>query len=210
MQVRFLVFVAILAMFATPLLAHTGPVTGSPGDYQLIDNLLDVDYLAGITATHYETANNYQTPVYKGWWSVSLTNKTGIAWKGMSIEAGGNRVAIVYGDNLVDEWGITGNSVAVAGAALSWFGYWNPYGTVTYDNGAVGTLWKDVAFGFATPVGVGQKVSFRVYTDNAYDNNPADSFTISLTPTAVPEPSALLAMFSGLAGFIGLAIKRRS
>lgn len=192
---RVFVFLALLAIFATPVFAHTGIVTGSPGDYQLIEQEVD----ANVVAIHEETGD-----VFKGWYLAGITNKAaGTSWAGMTIQAQGTGVYLVQGTGLIDEWFITGDSVicSQAGAVPT-------YSTAagTYLSGPA-TLHSQVYFQFATPVEYNQKVSFKIYTDNtAYQNG---SFGILFTPTVVPEPSALVAMFSGLVGLAGFAARRR-
>jgi hypothetical protein len=203
-MMRIFVFLAILGMLATPVFAHTGPVTGTPGDYQLIETPTDIGTLAGTTVTHDETLNN-PTGVHKGWYLAGITNKAvGTSWTGMLIQAQGTGVYLVQGTGLIDEWGITGDSVLCNKTATAT--YSGSHGPVTYDGGGSGTLYGQVYFQFATPIAYNQKVSFKIYTDNtAYSNG---SFGILFTPT-IPEPSALAAMLGGLIGLAGLALKRR-
>ncbi len=202
---RVFAVLALLALLVTPGYAMTGPVNGTPGNYELIENPFDIETLAGVTAVHDETQNN-PDQIYKGWYLATLTNKSGVEWTGMLIQAQGNGVYIVQGTDLVDEWGFTSDSV-ICNRAADVITYSGDGGPVSYPGGGSGQLYEQVYFQFAAPVAVDGKVSFRIYTDNtAYQNG---SFGILFTPTAVPEPSALAGMLGGLVGLAGFAIRRR-
>jgi hypothetical protein len=204
-EVRVLAVLALLAMFATPALAMTGPINGTPGNYELIENPFDIVTLAGVTANHNETVNNPQQ-WFKGWYLATITNKSGVDWTGMLIQAQGNGVYIVQGTDLVDEWGFTGDSV-ISNKAANTITYSGDHGPVSYTAGGSGELYDQVYFAFAAPLAANQKVSFRIYTDNtAYSNG---SFGLLFTPTAVPEPSAMLAIVTGLIGLAGFTTRRR-
>ena len=88
--------------------------------------------------------------------------------------------------------------------------YMNSYGTRVYENGVTGNLWGTAVVTFDTPVAAGQKVSLKIYTDNSYYEGPyASSFCICLTPEAVPEPSSMIVLATGMAGLVGFVRRRR-
>lgn len=199
---RLVVMLALLALATAPAFAHTGPLVGGEPAIQELEIGADP-----VTTLHDETIDNPMN-AFKGWWWVNLTNFGPNAWAGVTITPGvGNLVALVQGNNLPDEWGFVGNSVLVNRAATpAYSGY---IGDRTYENGAYGLLWGQCAFTFATPVSVGQKIGLRIYTDNSYYQGPyATSFSVTITPNPVPEPSSLLAL-SGMFGLAGLAWRRR-
>lgn len=197
-------FVSMLALsFCVPALAHTG---GLPElDYEWVDETLTT-----LITSHDETLDN-TSGWYKGWWMISLTNRTSVAWAGVTISSGvGDLVAIVEGLGLVDEDGVIGDSVFVnRPSSVSYLTALGP-GSRTYENGATGQLWQQAIVSFAAPVATGQKVSFKVYTDNSYYEGPyASTFSVAVTPNAVPEPGSILAVLSGLAGLAGYARRRK-
>lgn len=197
--------VLILVGLAVSAFAMTGPlVNGEPAYNEIAFSSFDT-----ATFLHDETVNNPKN-WYKGWWYVNLTNNTGKGWGFVTITPGvGNLVAIVQGNGLEDEWGFVGNSVVSnkAGNAL----YTGSLGSRTYDNGASGLLWSKAKYTFNTPVANGQKVAFKVYTDNSYYDGPyASSFSLTITPGFVPEPSSLVAMATGLLGLAGMIRRKRS
>ncbi len=201
---KFFVCIMLLALCAAPVIADTGPVEGTPGNYTLIDIPIDAE-IAPVTGTHVEGGD-----LFKGWYAAVLTNKSTVGWAGMKIEAIGPGVYIVQGTGLTDEWGIVGNSVFCNKPATAT--YSASAGNVSYgENGELGTgtLHQSAYFSFASPIAgnsVG-KVGFKIYTDNtAYENG---SFGVKFTPTVVPEPSALVAMLSGFVGMMGFAVRRR-
>lgn len=188
------------------VLAHTGPlVSGEPEWYEV-----ELPSLDPVVSTHDESQNN-PFEWYKGWFYVNLTNRTGVAWQSITIVPGAtDLVAIVQGNGLEDEWGFIGNSV-VANKPGS-FAYSGSVGDGyrVYENGATGLLWNQAVFTFNTPLASGDKVGFKIYTDNSWYEGPyASSFCICLTPTPVPEPSSLLGLFTGMAALAGLVRRRR-
>jgi hypothetical protein len=200
----FLMAVLVMTGMAAAAFAHTGPlVNGEPAW-----NEVDFTSPGANTSLHDETLNN-PLNVYKGWWYVSLTNHSGVAWTGMTLTPGvGDLVAIVQGNNLSDEWGITGSSVV--SSAPGTISYSNSLGTRDYGGGNIGLLWGKAQASFTTAIGVGQNVRLKIYTDNSYYAGPyATSFSMTLTPVAAPDPSSFLALSSGLVGLAGFALKRR-
>lgn len=197
---------ALLLMvgMSTCALAHTGTLIEGEIPYEE----LSVGSLGDLDVLHDESLDN-PTGAYKGWWYVNLTNNTGVAWSAVKIKAGaGDLVAVVQGNGLEDEWGFIGNSVVSNKAGMA--SYSGSLGDRTYDNGAYGLLWSQCNYTFATPIGVGQKAAFKVYTDNSYYQGPfASSFCLCITPTAVPEPSSLLALFGGVAALAGMVRRRK-
>lgn len=188
------------------VLAHSGPlVNGEPEWHEV-----DVPSFDPAIGTHDETQNN-PSEWYKGWFFVNLTNSTGVAWQSVTIRPGTtDLVAIVQGNGLEDEWSFVGNSV-VANKPGS-FAYSGSVGDGyrVYENGATGYLWSQAVFTFSTPLASGQKVGFKIYTDNSWYEGPyASSFCICLTPTPVPEPSSLLGLFGGVAALASLVRRRR-
>lgn len=201
-KLAFLAAVAAMGLCGSAM-AMTGPlVDGEPAW-----NDADFSTLAPISSLHDETVNN-PNDIHKGWWWVNISNNTGVAWSAIDITPGAeDLVAIVQGTNLEDEWSFVGNSV-VANKAGS-MSYSGSYGTRTYNfptTGQVtGDLWSGATFTFATPLASGEKVGLKIYTDNSYYAGPyADSFSIVLTPVAVPEPGAFAVLALG-----GLALLRR-
>lgn len=71
------------------------------------------------------------------------------------------------------------------------------------DNSVVGA--KIDLYFVSDPVWPGQVATFQLYTDNTVDQV---QFGICMFPS-VPEPSAMLALGSGMLGFAGLAFRRR-
>lgn len=189
--------------------AHTGALVN--GEPPVTD--LDVSG-ATVSSLHDETIGNpivdgQPTYDYKGWWWVTLTNSTSSAWGSVSINPGAtDLVAIVQGTGLTDEWGFSGNSVVVNRTAT--YDYTGSLGSRDYGSGVTGFLWSNVVVNFASAVEVGQKVSFKIYTDNSYYEGPhASTFTMNLTANPVPEPSSMLALASGLVGLLGFARRRK-
>lgn len=185
----------------------------SPYDYRtyvLPD--IEVSDLSTMSFPHSEPTD--QLAPHKGWWAVSLKNTTGKAWASVGISSGQtDLVAIVQSvtptDVFVDEFGYSNTSVTGFPAGVA--SYAGSLGTRTYDNGSNGLLWKSATFTFNTPVNSGSSAKFYVYTDNSYYTGPfADSFSLTLTPTAVPEPGSILALSVGLVGIAGFARRRKS
>ena len=60
----------------------------------------------------------------------------------------------------------------------------------------------------SNPVAPGDEAWFKVYTDNTVNKV---RFGVCAYPTtdAIPEPGSMLALFSGLAGFAGFALRRK-
>ncbi len=202
--------VALTMIMSASAFAMTGPLVGGAtpalGGEIGYTELASADF-STVSSLHDETVGNPQN-WYKGWWYVNLQNNTSSAWSSIKIKPGdGNLVAIVQGSGLVDEWGFVGNSVVSnkTGSIM----YSTPYGSRTYDNAATGALWGQALFTFTTPLAVGQKVAFKIYTDNSYYEGPfASSFSMTLTPTAVPEPGTVAAALALLAP-AGLMMRRR-
>lgn len=208
MKITAFVLLALLVLLCTAVssFAHTGPlVNGEPAWTEV--GIASID---GATTIHDETLNN-PLNVYKGWWYVNLTNNTASAWSSISIAPGvGDLVALVQGSGLVDEWGFTGDSIVSNKAGTVSYSGVRGSGNRLYDNGVTGLLWGHAQVNFTTAVAVGQKVGLKIYTDNSWYNGPyATSFSLTLTPNAVPEPGSLLAFSSGLIGLAGLALKKR-
>ncbi len=106
---------------------------------------------------------------------------------------------------------------------LSLFAVQQPFGVVFKDasmggqdptSSQSGLSWtispdqKSMELVFTQWVGVGQTAWFKVYTDNTATQK---KYGLSVYPTSdyVPEPSSIIAMLGGLAGFGGYAIRRR-
>lgn len=190
----------VVGLVSSVALAHTGPLVGGQ-PYEEEIEILSASYVA----SHDETVDN-PNDVYKGWWWFSLTNSLDFAWDGVKIAAGaGDQVAIVEGSGLIDEWGFPGDSVAVTRPGS--VSYAGSLGSRDYDDGFGGTvtgfLWQEATAMFNVPLPIGQKVGFKVYTDNSwYEGDPATVFSLTITP--IPEPASLLLLSLG-----GLALIRR-
>jgi hypothetical protein len=185
--------------------AHTGPlVEGEPVWQELELQILDT-----AVGTHDESVNNPEE-WYKGWFWVNLTNSTGVAWQSVTITPGSDLVAIVQGNGLEDEWGFIGNSVVANKPGSFVYSIPRGDGYRVYENGATGYLWGQAVFTFTTPLASGEKVGFKIYTDNSWYEGPyASSFCICLTPTPVPEPSSLLALCGGIVALGGLLRRKK-
>lgn len=185
--------------------AHSGPlVNGEPAYTEL-----DATSFATISSLHNEPAS--QSDPHKGWWYVTLTNKTTKPWAKITIKPGaGDLVAIAEGTYLEDDEQIHGPSIwASKGGSMD---YSIPLGdgSRTYDNGKSALLWGKAVFTFDTSLATNQKITFKIFTDNSYYTGPwADSFSMTLTPTAVPEPSSLLVLMGGLGTFVGFARRKK-
>lgn len=205
-------FPALLLMVGTIVSASAMTGTLVNGEPPVTEITLDA--VTTSTSVHDETVDN---PLgwYKGWWWVTLTNNTGVAWQKVVIKPGANDlVAIVQGSVLEDENGFIGASVVSNKPGT--FAYSGSYGTRNYTfanaGNQTGNLWNQAVFTFATPLASGptSKVSFKIYTDNSYYDGPwASSFCMCLTPVPVPEPSGLIAISGGLLGLTGMVFRRR-
>lgn len=150
---------------------------------------------------------------YKGWWIVTLKNSTSFAWASAFISPRSNdKVAIVQGNGLQDEFSYTNNSVTSSRGNNVAYGPSVGDGYRDYDFGSGiirGYLYQNATITFSTPVLTGQSVRMFVYTDNSWYTDPASTFSLIITPNAVPEPSSILAMSTALAGLVGFGVRRK-
>jgi hypothetical protein len=192
---------AVLVIMSAAVSAIADTPTGPEPEYEWTN-------FDSLTIRHDEPAE--QSAPHKGWWMATLSNKTGVDWASVTITTGANdKVAIVKGEDLRDEFGFTADSISVSRPGTAQ--YFDFIETRYYtDFDGTGELYKKVVYTFSSAVPTNQKVSFKVYTDNSYYTGPyADYFNLVITPTAVPEPSSLAALLGGVAGLAGFIRRRK-
>jgi hypothetical protein len=116
------------------------------------------------------TTNHYDQDPWKGWFNLTVTNNTNVAWGDFHF-------------SLIDIPGQPSSNVVFCDSSTS--GCNDPISsqTMTY---AIGNGGKTLdLFFYGDPVSIGNLATFNVYTDNRSNQNP---FALSYYPTVVPEP----------------------
>ena len=112
---------------------------------------------------------------YKGWFSVSCTNNSGVEWMDFHFELfvvndGVENVLIEYNTPYLP---------------------WCTQSGMTYDVDNTPVTGATLGMDFASdPVGLGETADFHIYTDNMTDH--ARSFGVRFWPTPIPEPGSLI------------------
>ena len=139
---------------------------------------------------------------YKGWAFVFVKNTSAVAWNAFNFKifsyAGGStdisQVSFLDA-TMNDSLGNPGFSPMSSKTGFTW----------DIDNDVVGA---EMTLNFANNViNPNEMAWFQIYTDNTASQA---NFGLMMWPTAVPEPSSLLAISTSLLGLAGFALRRRS
>ncbi len=137
------------------------------------------------------------TEPYKGYAKLFAYNDTDEYWTDFHFQVksvnGSNISAIIFVDGMQ---GAINCDPTSSQSGLTW----------TISNDPAGSVLN--LYFAADPVAPGEEAWFKVYTDNTVNK---ERFGLCAYPTtdAIPEPGSLLALFSGLAGFAGFALRRK-
>jgi len=160
----------------------------------------DVEYL-NLTFTDFnqQTVENYDAAPWKGYLSLSVTNNTNAAWGDFHF------MLFDFGQYSSQVTFVDGNCAwAKAGAANC-----NPTKTSgPVDSWNINNSGKNLdLFFYSNPVGIGQTVTFEVYTDNTGNQQP---FAVGFTPSIAPEPvSSALFIIGGATLGAGRFFRRK-
>lgn len=133
---------------------------------------------------------------FKGYAKLFAYNDTGEYWTDFHFQVksvnGSDISAVIFVDGIQDTIDCDPTS---SQSGLTWTIFNDPAGSII-----------NLYFA-ADPVAPGEEAWFKIYTDNTVDKV---RFGLCAYPTTVvPEPGSLLALFSGIVGFGGLALRRK-
>lgn len=149
----------------------------------------DVEWTTTFTSLLAQSTEHADVEPFKGSAKVFVENDTEEYWTDFHFQVfsvnGSNITATIFVD------GGTYDPTSSQGG-LTW----------TIDNDPTGATMN---LYFTDWVAPGETAWFKVYTDNTMYK---ERFGLSIYPT-VPEPGSMLALASGMLGFVGLALRRR-